>query len=361
MRRWVLTVAVLACLIPGCRAQDTLLWDELNLDELARSGQEYSAGIELSPSVTLDEGLGAVAEQAEEHLPGILRNSLGSALLLMAVVLLCAMAEGAQTAGNGEGGRVVAIAGALAITAACAGNVDTMMGLGRATIQRIQDFSQVLLPAMAAVTAATGGAAGAAARQIATAVFSNLMLTVIDELLVPLVYAYVTACTAYAAVGNPGLKKTAAALKWVVTTSLSILLMVFVTYLTVSGVIAGNTDAVALKATKMTINTAVPVVGRIISDAAETMLVGAGMLKNAVGLFGMITVLCICVAPFLQLGVHYLSYKLSSALASTLADSRLAELIENISTAFGLILGMTGACAMLLLVSMVSGMAGGGA
>ena len=159
--------------------------------------------------------------------------------------------------------------------------------------------------------------------------------------------------------GKAGLKKMAGMRKWVVTRSLTTLLILFVTYLTVSGAIAGTTDAAALKAAKMAISTAVPVVGGIISNAAETILVGAGLLKNTVGVFGMLAVLGICLVPFLRLGVHYLTYKFCGAMTAMLADSRLAQLIDGISTAFALILGMTGASALLLLVSMVSAVAGG--
>lgn len=159
--------------------------------------------------------------------------------------------------------------------------------------------------------------------------------------------------------GNPGLDKVAEVLKWVVNRTLTALLVLFVTYLTVSGAIAGTTDAAVLKAAKMAISTAVPVVGTIISNAAETILVGAGLLKNTVGVFGMLAVLGICIVPFLQLGVQYLTYKFCGALVATLADNRLAKLIDSIGTAFALMLGMTGASALLLLVSMVSGLAGG--
>ena len=125
-------------------------------------------------------------------------------------------------------------------------------------------------------------------------------------------------------------------------------------YLTVSGVVAGTADAVAVKAARFTVSSMVPVVGGILSDAAETVLAGAGVLKNAVGVFGMLTILSICLVPFLRLGVHYLAYKLTGALAATVADGRVAGLIDQIGSAFGLVLGMTGASALLLLVSMVS-------
>ena len=154
--------------------------------------------------------------------------------------------------------------------------------------------------------------------------------------------------------GNEGLKRLAGVLKWVVTTVLTILLLTYVGYLTVSGVVAGTADAVAVKAARFTVSSMVPVVGGILSDAAETVLAGAGVLKNAVGVFGMLTILSICLVPFLRLGVHYLAYKLTGALAATVADGRVAGLIDQIGSAFGLVLGMTGASALLLLVSMVS-------
>ena len=121
--------------------------------------------------------------------------------------------------------------------------------------------------------------------------------------------------------GNEGLKRIAGTLKWVVTSVLTVVLLVFVGYLTVSGVIAGSTDAVTVKAAKFTMSSLVPVVGGILSDAAETVLAGARILKNAVGVFGMLAVLCMCVAPFLQLGIHYLTYKVTSALSATVSSA----------------------------------------
>ena len=229
-----------------------------------------------------------------------------------------------------------------------------LIGMGRETLERMTDFGQILLPTMAAATALGGSPGSAAARQFAAMLFSDLLLTAINGLLLPLTYGYIAACAACAAVGNEGLKRLAGVLKWVVTTVLTILLLTYVGYLTVSGVVAGTADAVAVKAARFTVSSMVPVVGGILSDAAETVLAGAGVLKNAVGVFGMLTILSICLVPFLRLGVHYLAYKLTGALAATVADGRVAGLIDQIGSAFGLVLGMTGASALLLLVSMVS-------
>ena len=98
----------------------------------------------------------------------------------------------------------------------------------------------------------------------------------------------------------------------------------------------------------------VPVVGGIIADASETVLAGAGMLKNTIGVFGMLAILAACAYPFLQLGVQYLLYKLTAYRVSVVRAPGMCKLIDELGGAFGLILGMTGGCALLLLISVLA-------
>lgn len=249
---------------------------------------------------------------------------------------------------------MVVMAGALAVTGLSVGEVGTMIYLGQETIARITAFSGGLLPVMTLLTVATGGVSAGVARQGATVLFASLLIRVIDTILIPLIYAYMATCCAEAAVGNHGLKKVADLIKSTVIGSITTLLILFVTYLTVSGTIAGSADLVAVRTTKIALTRVVPVVGGILSDAAETVLVGAGMLRGTVGVAGMLAAISICLLPFMELSIHYLTYRITAALAGTVANPRLTNLIEGLSSAFGLILGMTGACALLLLISIVS-------
>ncbi|MPM84220.1 hypothetical protein SDC9_131291 [bioreactor metagenome] len=200
-----------------------------------------------------------------------------------------------------------------------------------------------------------GAPAGAATRQLATLLFSDMLITAIDRLLLPLLYLYIALSAAKAAVGNDGLKRVAGTIKSLIVTFLAVMLLTFVGYLTVSGVIAGTTDAVTVKAAKFTISSMIPVVGGILSDAAETVLAGAAILKGAVGVFGMLTVLSICIVPFISLGIQYITYKIAAALSATVGAGPVVGLIDGIGEAFALMLGMTGACALIMLISMVSG------
>ena len=328
--------------------------DALDLENLVQAAQEFAPDIDWLQTPDLDEGLTNILETGAESLNGVLHKALRSGVLLLVVVLLAGLAEGTTIFGSGKTLQAVSMAAALAVTAVAVSDANVLIGLGGEVIEKMEVFSKVLLPTVAAATAASGSPAAAAARQMAAMLFSDVLMTLINRLLLPLVYAYIAACTAHAAIGNKGLKRIAGTLKWVVTSMLTAVLIAFVGYLTVSGVIAGTTDAVTLKAAKFTMSSMVPVVGGILSDAAETVLASAGILKNSVGVFGMLVVLGMCLVPFLQLSIHYLTYKVVAALSATVSDSRTAGLIDDIGGAFGLILGMTGACALLLLVSMVT-------
>lgn len=328
--------------------------EALGLEDLQRAAKEYAPDVNWTQVPDLDEGLSGLLETGSESIGGIVKRALRSGVLLLSIVLLSGVAEGVMAGGSGKGLQAVPIASALAVTAVAVTDANALIGLGGEVIEKMEVFSKVLLPTMAAVTAASGSPAAAAAKQLAAMLFSDILMSLINRFLLPLVYAYIAVSTVYSALGNEGLKRIAGTLKWIVTSVLTAVLIAFVGYLSVSGVIAGTTDAITLKAAKFTVSSVVPVVGGIISDAAETVLAGAGMLKNSVGVFGMFVVLGMCVVPFLQLGIHYLTYKMVAALSATVANSKIAGLIDGISGAFGLVLGMTGACALLLLVSMVS-------
>lgn len=326
--------------------------EALEIGDLERAARD--SGGSAVYGETLDQGLADLLETGTREAGGIIRSAVRSGVLLMVIVLLCGYGETVySTVGTGRV-PAVSLAGVLAIAAVAVADVNAMLGLGRETIGNMTSFANVLLPTVAAVTAATGAVTGAAVRQMAAALFSDLLVNLIDALLVPLLYGYLAASVAHAALGNEGLKRIAALLKWAVTTLLTVVMLAFVGYLTVSGVVAGTADAMTVKAAKFAISGAIPVVGGILSDAAETILASAGVLKGTVGVFGTVTILGLCLLPLMRLAAHYLIYKLVAAVSAAVGPGRVCGLVDQIGGAFGLLLGMMGACCLLLLVALVS-------
>ncbi len=354
MKRCLLLILALLALTVGAQAAEVprelvraapegaeALWEE--------AGQEGPEGF--------SAGVRALVGQAADAAGDVLRQRLRGAAAVLLVVALCGAVEGFYQGGGGKNGFFLPMAGALSVTLATAGSLDSLIGLGAETIRQLSVFSKVLLPTLAAATAAAGAVSTAAFHQVATVFFADLLMNLIHGLLLPMVYLYIGALTAGACMPENRLGAVAEGLKKVVTWLLTSALLAFTGYLSVARVISGAADGTTVKVAKAAISGVVPVVGGIIAEASETVLLGAGMLKNTIGVFGTLAILGACVYPFLQLGVQYLLYKLTAFLAGALGAPGLCKLIDGLGGAFGLVLGMTGGCALLLLISVLSAVA----
>ena len=236
--------------------------------------------------------------------------------------------------------------------------VNSMVQLGANTVTELTEYGKLFLPVMTAAMAAQGGVTSSAALYTGTVFFNALLSSVIVKLIIPGVYIYLCLCIANNAFPQEMLKKMKDFLKWAITWGLKWILYIFCGYISITGVISGTVDASALKATKLTISGTVPVVGGILSDASETILLSAGLMKSSAGIYGIFTILAVCVRPFVEIGAIYLLLKLTGAVCSVFADKTSTELVQNFTTGMGFVLAMTGTVCILLLVSIVCFMKG---
>lgn len=245
------------------------------------------------------------------------------------------------------------IVGTVSLTVILLQGTNAMLCLAEETVQQMSQYGKLLLPVMTGALAAQGGITSSTALYIGTAFFDSLLGSVLIKVYIPMVYLYLTMAVAGSATGEDVLKKLRDMIKGVLSWGLRTILTIFTTYMSITGVVSGTTDAAALKATKLTISTLVPVVGGILSDASESVLVGASVMKNAAGIYGILAVLAVFLGPFLKIGAHYLMLKLTVALCGIFGTKSIHGLAEDFSSAMGMMLAMTGSMCLLLLISTV--------
>ena len=228
------------------------------------------------------------------------------------------------------------------------------------TIQQLCEYGKLLLPVMTTALAAEGGITSATGLYAGTVVFNTFLSAGITKLIVPMIYIFLVICVAGSATGENVLKNLKEFMKWLITWSLKITLYLFTGYLGITGVVSGTVDASAIKATKLAISGFVPVVGSVMSDASEAILVSVGAMKNAAGVGGILALIAICIIPFLKIALQYILLKLTSAVCAVLSDKVSVKLIEDYTTVMGILLAMTGIVCLLHLVSTVCFMRGVG-
>ena len=102
----------------------------------------------------------------------------------------------------------------------------------------------------------------------------------------------------------------------------------------------------------------VPVVGSIISDASEAVLISAGVMKSAAGIYGLLALAAILIEPFIRIGAQYLLLKATAGLCGVFDSSEGNVLVGDFSGAMGVLLATTGTVSLILLISTVCFMKG---
>lgn len=95
-----------------------------------------------------------------------------------------------------------------------------------------------------------------------------------------------------------------------ITWFLGITLTIFVAVVSLEGTLSSSVDGITAKTTKAVVSSAIPIVGKILGDAVDSVLGCGIILKNAVGIVGVVVILGICIGPILKLVLAMLTYKI---------------------------------------------------
>lgn len=313
---------------------------------------------ELMPADTdsFAQGLWKIVSSAISTLQPHLVSAAKICISLIAIAILTTLLD--HFPGNSK--YIMRFVCCLAISALLLTRTSSMVGLGSSTVTKLSDYGKLLLPVMTGALAAQGGTSAATALYAGTMAFDTVLCTLIGKLLVPMIYMFLAISIGNSATGEDLLKKVRDLLKWLMSWGLKVILYIFTGYMSITGVISGVVDAATVKATKLTISGMIPVVGGILSDASEAVILGAGVMKSAVGIYGLLAIAAVWISPFLQIAVQYILLKITAALCGVFGGKQIAELIGDFTSAMGMLLAMTGAVCILLFVSVICFMKGMG-
>ena len=104
------------------------------------------------------------------------------------------------------------------------------------------------------------------------------------------------------------------------------------------------------KTTKAIVSYAIPVVGKILGDAVDTVVGGGIILKNAIGLVGVIVVIGICIIPIIKLSILTISYKLLATVSQPIADTKIVSLLDQIGDVFKILLAILSSISFMLII-----------
>ena len=136
-------------------------------------------------------------------------------------------------------------------------------------------------------------------------------------------------------------------IKW----GLGLLMTIYVALLGIQG-FSGAMQAGALsKTAKYAIGTFIPMVGSVLAESAESVLASIYLIRNAVGIAGMIAILSLTASPILNILSTSVIFRLAASLSEPVADKRITKLISDLAGSVSLIFSILLAVSAMFMIS----------
>ena len=355
---FILLMALIVSLTGEARSENTDIIDKGNssLENIKENVPDDTKNIikdfDLWNPDSATQGLKNLWSSIKDKLFLNLKNAFVSASKLFSLVLLCGLGKTFLNDSNIKNTADLCVVAAVSLISLA--DMKSFFGMGIETLYLVSDFSKVLLPGLCSAAAAAGAVSSSALKYAASVVCIDVLINLGTKIILPLISLSLALSISDACIENDSLTPISNLMRWACKTLLVILVTAFTAYLSFSGIIAGKSDELAAKVTKSALNSLLPVVGGIISDAAGTVVSGAGLIRNGIGALGMLAVAGICAGPFVALGSHYLVFKITAAFTAAISDKRIGKLIDGIAWGFGMILALVGSSCVMVFISAVS-------
>lgn len=295
-----------------------------------------------------------ILQRSKNYVNQILQKSTQTMVKVLIILVISSMATGFSKDNNiNEANFYINMATALSVSSVILLDVRSVLSLCMRSIEEIDVLSKGLMPSMVMAVSVSGAPTTGALHYSATMFAFDIIITLINRIMFPFTYVYVAIITVNSAIANDILIKLADFIKWCVIGTLKIIVTGFITYISISGAVSGKADIFAIKTTKFVVSTAVPVVGSIISDASESILVGASVIKNSIGVFGIFAVVSICLVPIIYILVNFFTFKVMTIIVAIISTKNITNLLEGISNSFNMALAMICSSASILFIMMV--------
>ncbi|MBR2029867.1 MAG: stage III sporulation protein AE, partial [Clostridia bacterium] len=216
----------------------------------------------------------------------------------------------------------------IVIVIAC---VTNLLNQTSQTINLLKQQMNFAFPVLLTLMAGIGGVVSVKAYQPAVALLSGGIIEVVSNVILPMfIFSFVFSVVANLS-KNVKLTKLTDFFKSATTTILVVTFTLFTAFLSIQGLTAGSFDSVSIRAAKFATKSYVPILGGYLSDGFDLIMASSVLIKNSVGVAGLVLLICSILSPIVQiLGLSF-GLKFVAAITEPVTDEKITSFLSSVS------------------------------
>ena len=231
--------------------------------------------------------------------------------------------------------------------------VSEIVGECKAVVSDLGRLSEVAFPPLMTLMSALGGSVSSSLYKPQLALFCAVIAKVIHSIILPLFTAGIAFCLISNLSSAVKMDKIQSAIRYLSNFIITAVFGLFITYLTVAGISGGMADGVSIKAAKFVLSSYVPILGGYLSQGFDLITTGCVLVKNAIGMIGIISVLFVIMRPILHIVVFTFSLKIVASLVQPIGDKRISDFLYSVSNATKVLITSVLGMGFVFIVSML--------
>ena len=229
-------------------------------------------------------------------------------------------------------------------------NFTDVIKLVQDTANNLIGFMNLLIPLLIALMLYTGSITTSTILEPIILFMVNFVGNLIRDLIIPFILVYTSLVIISKISDKVQISNISKFMKSSIVWILGFILTIFVGVVSLEGTLSSSIDGITAKTTKTIVSSAIPVVGKILGDAVDSVLGCGVILKNAIGLVGVVMIIGICIIPIIKIFVISLGYKILSIVVQPIGDKQVVGLLEQVGDIFKILLGILCAISFMLII-----------
>ncbi|WP_248735515.1 stage III sporulation protein AE [Neobacillus rhizosphaerae] len=212
-------------------------------------------------------------------------------------------------------------------------------------------FVLALVPLLLALIAASGGLVSAAFFHPVILFLMNMSGMFMQYVILPLLFLATLLSIVSTMSEQYKVSQLAALLRNWSIGLMGLFLTVFLGVISVQGASAAVTDGVTIRTAKFVTGNFIPVIGRMFTDATDTVVSASVLLKNTVGIAGVAILLIIVAFPAIKILMIAFIYKMAAAILQPLGGGPVIKCLDIISKSVIYVFAALGIVSLMFFLS----------
>lgn len=252
-------------------------------------------------------------------------------LVIVAISILCSILQNVKSDSKNNVSSIVNFVCMAVIISILATNFTAVIKSTSDCLSTMKGQMDALFPVILTLISAIGGNVSVGIFKPVVAVLTTGISTLFQTILLPMFILSFLFVIVGSLSPNVKLDKInsfiSSSFKWIV----GFVFTIFSAFLTIQGISAGKYDGISVKASKFAIKSYIPIIGSYLSDGLDFIMLGSVLIKNAIGVGGLIILFLTILSPLIQIVIFKLGLQLVAGIIEPTNNSEICNFVNNCS------------------------------